>query len=157
MKRSERIELFNRVRAKYSEFLTSVLWRLPGDRELFTEAMQYALLEKWQRIDKLGDGVFPDAISGEAYMKLLSELPAKIAPLEISVEEKTELGMKYARGMLFFQALNRQGAWCYTGKGIKLGDADKAVFWYQPQGSKTYRVIHGDLSVKDMAAEDLPK
>ena len=34
-------------------FLTSVLWKLAGDRELFTEAMQYTLFEMWRRIDKL--------------------------------------------------------------------------------------------------------
>ncbi len=33
--------------------LTSVLWRLTADRELFTEAMQYALLGIWQNVEKL--------------------------------------------------------------------------------------------------------
>ena len=54
---------------------------------------------------------------------------------------------------------------CYTGKmdshyagaGVKLGDADKAIFWYRQKDAKTYRVIYGDLSVKDVAPEDLPK
>ncbi len=54
MKHSERVELFNRIRARYSMFLTSVLWKLSGDRELFTEAMQYTLFEMWQHIEKLG-------------------------------------------------------------------------------------------------------
>ncbi|HEX40663.1 MAG TPA: sigma-70 family RNA polymerase sigma factor [Phycisphaerales bacterium] len=53
MKHSEQVELFNRIRARYAMFLTSVLWKLAGDRELFTEAMQYTLFEMWQRIDKL--------------------------------------------------------------------------------------------------------
>jgi len=53
MKHSERVELFNRIRARYAIFLTSVLWKLAGDRELFAEAMQYTLFEMWQRIDKL--------------------------------------------------------------------------------------------------------
>jgi RNA polymerase sigma factor (sigma-70 family) len=33
--------------------LTSVLWKLTGDRELFVEAMQYALLGMWQNVEKL--------------------------------------------------------------------------------------------------------
>ena len=33
--------------------MDSVIWKLTGDRELFTEAMQYALLGMWQHIDKL--------------------------------------------------------------------------------------------------------
>jgi len=53
MKHSERLELFDKVRARYSVFLLSVLWKLTGDRELFTEAMQYTLLGMWQHIEKL--------------------------------------------------------------------------------------------------------
>jgi hypothetical protein len=30
------------------------------------------------------------------------------------------------------------------------------VCWYKLKGAKTYRVVYGDLSVKDVAAEDLP-
>ncbi len=53
MKYAERIELFEKIRARYSVFLLSVLWKLTGDRELFTEAVQYALLGIWQYLGKL--------------------------------------------------------------------------------------------------------
>jgi RNA polymerase sigma factor (sigma-70 family) len=53
MEYSERIQVFEKVRARYSVFLLSVLWKLTGDRELFTEAMQYSLLEMWRHIEKL--------------------------------------------------------------------------------------------------------
>jgi len=53
MKHSERVELFEKVRATHSVFLVSVLWKLTGDRELFTEAMQYTLLGIWQHVEKL--------------------------------------------------------------------------------------------------------
>lgn len=53
MKHTERVETFERVRTRYAGFLTSVLWKLTGDRELFTEAMQYALLGMWQHVEKL--------------------------------------------------------------------------------------------------------
>ena len=49
------------------------------------------------------------------------------------------------------------GEWHYAGKGVKLGDADKAIFWYRPEGSGTYRVIYGDLKAADVAPENLPK
>jgi len=39
---------------------------------------------------------------------------------------------------------------------VKLGDASKAIFWYQPKDSEIWRVIYGDLSVKDVNEEDLP-
>jgi len=54
MNLSRRAEIFEKVRAEYVRFLASVLWKLTGDRELFTEAMQYALLGIWQNIEKLG-------------------------------------------------------------------------------------------------------
>jgi RNA polymerase sigma factor (sigma-70 family) len=53
MRHSERLELFEKVRAEYAVFLSAVLWKLTGDRELFAEAMQYALLGIWQYMEKL--------------------------------------------------------------------------------------------------------
>jgi len=53
MKYSKRAELFRQVKADYIDFLASVLWKLTGDRELFTEAMQYSLLGMWQNVEKL--------------------------------------------------------------------------------------------------------
>ena len=47
----------------------------------------------------------------------------------------------------------------YFGKGVKLGDKDAIVCWYKLKDAKdpnTYRVVYGDLSVKDVAAKDLP-
>jgi len=53
MKHSERLEIFEKVRAEHSVFLLSVLWKLTGDKELFTEAMQYTLMGIWQHVEKL--------------------------------------------------------------------------------------------------------
>jgi len=53
MQYAKRVELFKAVRIKYTRFLASVLWKLTGDRELFSEAMQYALLGMWENIRKL--------------------------------------------------------------------------------------------------------
>ncbi len=53
MRHSERLEIFEKVRAQYSAFLLSVLWKLTGDKELFAEAMQYTLLGMWQHVEKL--------------------------------------------------------------------------------------------------------
>ena len=53
MKYSKRVEIFKRLRGQYTGFLTSVLWKLTGDRELFAEALQYSLLGIWQNVEKL--------------------------------------------------------------------------------------------------------
>jgi RNA polymerase sigma factor (sigma-70 family) len=62
MRHQERIEVFDRLRAKYLPFLTAVLWRLAGDREIFGEAMQYALLGMWRHVEKL------DAANAHGYL-----------------------------------------------------------------------------------------
>ncbi len=60
--------------------------------------------------------------------------------------------------MVFFQQMTPKGIdYRYTGGGVKLGDAEKAVFWYKPKDSQNYRIIYGDLSVKDISQENLPK
>ena len=53
MKYSRRVDIFRQVKAEHAGFLTSVLWKLTGDKELFAEALQYALLGIWQSIEKL--------------------------------------------------------------------------------------------------------
>ena len=52
-----------------------------------------------------------------------------------------------------------EGTWQYLGKGVRLGDKNGIVCWYKLKDAKnpdTYRVVYGDLSVKDVAPEDLP-
>ena len=53
MNYARRVEVFEQLRAKYVGLLESVLWKLTSDRELFAEALQYALLAMWRKLDKL--------------------------------------------------------------------------------------------------------
>ncbi len=53
MKHSKRLELFEKLRVEHTALLTSILWKLTGDKELFTEALQYSLLEMWRHTEKL--------------------------------------------------------------------------------------------------------
>jgi len=112
-------------------------------------------LRIWAEI--IGDGTFPESIGTQSAMAQMPVLIQKVTAMQVSEDKGTEIGMSFAKGMLFHQTLENQGAWNYAGAGVKLGDAGKAIFWYQPQGSQTWRVISGDLSVKDVAAENLPK
>ena len=112
-------------------------------------------LRIWAEI--IGDGTFPEAIGTEDTMAQMPVLIQKVAAMQVSEEKGTEIGMSFAKGMLFHQTLESQGKWNYAGAGVKLGDANTAIFWYQPRGSATYRVIYGDLSVKDIAEDNLPK
>ena len=53
MDKSRRLEIFEKVSQQYGGFLTSVLWKLTGERELFADAYQNALLKMWINIEKL--------------------------------------------------------------------------------------------------------
>jgi len=113
-------------------------------------------LRIWAEI--IGDGTFPEAIGSQRAMEDMPTLVQKVDSMQITEEQGTQIGMSFARGLMFHQMLENQGGdWHYAGAGVKLGDADTPIFWYQPQGSATYRMISGDLSVKDVAAENLPK
>jgi len=58
---------------------------------------------------------------------------------------------------VFIRLFKWQGQWHYAGKGVKLGDSDTPIFWYQPKDSQTWRVIYGDLRAEDISPENLPK
>ena len=52
----------------------------------------------------------------------------------------------------------RSKDWHYAGDGVKLGDAEKVIFWLKPKGSETYQVLYGDLRVVEgVAKKDLPR
>ncbi len=122
----------------------------------FTEQDFVEALRMWAKL--LLDGSFPENINVEDFLKLTPLVGEKIRQLNVSDVEGTRLGMTFGRGFIFFQQLAPYGIdWHYAGKGVKLGDAEKAIFWYQPKNSQTYRVIYGDLSVKDVPPENLPK
>ncbi len=120
-----------------------------------TEEDFIASLRIWAEV--LLDGKFPEAIGTEDYMREMTSLGEKVAQSALSGDEVEKLGMTLPRGMFFLQSLEIDDKYHYAGKGVKLGDADKAIFWYRPEGSETYRVIYGDLVVKDVAEENLPR
>ncbi len=96
-----------------------------------------------------GNGdVFPDSLTdGVDWFKAA-------ARYDWSKEKKDENTLNKKISMAFFQIYAKQN-WVYRGKGVKLGTPDRAIFWYKPKGSKNYRVIYADLSVKEVAPDEL--
>jgi hypothetical protein len=103
-----------------------------------------------------GDGRFPESVAIEDYLKQVPAVMKKCEELGLSEQEQTELGLKLQNYLLFLRFFKGQGQWHYKGTGVKLGDAETAIFWYQPEDSETWRVIYGDLHVEDASEEDLP-
>ena len=118
-----------------------------------TEQDLVETLRSWAEV--IRDGVFPKDFSTQAYMDDVPKI-RKLAS-QHSQEQNVENAMKFARGWIFFRLLKPENDWHYVGSGVKLGDAESPVCWYRPDGSETYRVIYGDLSIKDVAPEKLPQ
>jgi len=75
----------------------------------------------------------------------------------LSDEQKTEMGTKLSKYILFLRFFKGEGKWYYRGKDVQLGEAETPIFWYRPRSSATYRVIYGDLHAEDLAPENLPE
>lgn len=107
--------------------------------------------------EKINDGVFPDGVAVDDFLKQVPALSKKTEAMNLSDEEELAMGKTIQQFLLFTRFFKGEGKWYYRGQGVKLGDADKAIFWYRPKDSKTYRVIYGDLRVEDVAPENLPE
>jgi outer membrane lipoprotein-sorting protein len=110
------------------------------------------------------DASFPESLnSNEVSLSMVNltksgkfrELVTEGMTEEDQLKMTMETSGMLTRGFMFLLPLEPQN-WHYAGKGVKRGDADTPVFWYKPNGSETYRVVYGDLSVRDVAPEDLP-
>lgn len=105
------------------------------------------------------DGTFPPTLNPVELAKVSMEM-AKTGKFRsekpMEQDELLRHSMKMTRGMMFVIALPAESNWRYAGENAKFGDASTPIFWYQPTDSQTYRVIYGDLNIKDVAPEDLP-
>jgi outer membrane lipoprotein-sorting protein len=66
-----------------------------------------------------------------------------------------QLVQTVTRGLMF--VLQNKDKYVYRPAGIKLGDADKMLLWYRPEGSDEYRVIYGDLHIGTLASDQVPE
>jgi outer membrane lipoprotein-sorting protein len=142
------------------------------------------LIEALRWYGQQGGGAFPDVLDLRAAITMKSRATVKTTvklkgewkdgkwqTSEVSrdvskVEDKTadqqsqrdlDLHRKVINGQSFALQLPPDADGHYTGKGVSLGAADKPIFWYRPKDARKYRVIHGDLSVRDAdAPPDVP-
>ncbi len=132
---------------------------LPGEEDFIQS------LRLWSETT---DGKFPSelnmkAVFGEFFKTFAEKTGLKFEKdkdpdfSDPQLQEFMEILTKINRGILFAHTLPEDADWRYTGKDVKFGDPETAIFWYRPEGSQTYRVIYSDLSVKDVAPGNLPE
>ncbi len=121
-----------------------------GTEEAFIEGLRLLA-------ETFNEGRFPDGVSVEDYLKQAPGIAKQVESMNLSDDEEAAVGTTVQNFLLFTRIFQGEGKWYYRGQGVTLGEADKAIFWYRPKGSATYRVIYGDLHVEDVLPEDLPE
>ena len=127
-----------------------------------SEPTEEDLIEMFRIWAEHMDGNLPSVLDMKASMEFVKYQRKKMKekgqePTEESMLELQKTIMKMSRGGMFAQNLPAESNWHYAGADVKFGDSEKAIFWYRPEGSEAYRVIYGDLNIKDVPEEDLPK
>ncbi len=111
------------------------------------------LIETFRLASEISDGTFPDSIDAAASQQLMvkSVRSRKDATDEQVMEKFMELGAKIGRGFSFVERLPKSADAHYAGQGVKRDTPDTPIFWYRPEGAKTYRVVYADLTIRDVA------
>lgn len=105
------------------------------------------------------DGEFPASLSmteiaAAARQSKVADRPDDGQPMTMA--EQTQKVLPMTLGLMFVMQMDPANDWHYAGRRVKLGEADKPIAWYRPTGAETYRVIYGDLSVREAAPDVLP-
>jgi len=127
------------------------------DTDNVSEQDMIEFLRLWTTWTK--DGRFPPTLDPTKLANLSMEMVKKgeFNQGQTTEEESFQHSLQMTQGLMFLLKLPAESNWRYAGEDVKFGEAETPIFWYRPEGSETYRIIYGDLSVKDVAAENLPK
>ncbi len=104
------------------------------------------------------DHTFPPVVSGPQIAKIAMQMAQEgkfAAPYAPGYDPEQQKQIMYS-GMLFMSKVPTE-SYRYAGQNVSFGDPATPIFWYQPEGSATYRVVYADLHVADVAPENLPQ
>ncbi len=131
------------------------------------------MIEYWRILAEFNDKTFPDqAFSSGKLLTKINRALKKPRDQQTEAERKLiDTDMRYSlrfgtvtnAPILVFFAWDPdsiiKNSFRYLGNGVKLGNKEAIVCWYKLKDAKaptTYRVVYGDLSIKDLRAEELP-
>ena len=104
------------------------------------------------------DASFPPTVSGTEIARIAIEMGRQgkfRGPLAPGYDAARQQEVMF-RGMTFIATVPAD-SWRYAGQNVSFGDPAVPIFWYQPQGSATWRIIYADLHVAEATPDNLPK
>jgi outer membrane lipoprotein-sorting protein len=113
---------------------------------------------KWLRwwAESNTDETFPPKVTGSDVAKICIDL-GKQGKLREEAWGKNVDSEQWLKSALFVAKLPAESNWRYAGDGVKINTPDTPVFWYRPAGTEKYRVIYADLTVREVAEDELPR
>lgn len=102
------------------------------------------------------DGSFPPP-PGDTLALMKASRKLRKQSTTMSQDQLLQDTFLVTKGTMFATMMTPANDWHYAGEGVKLGEAGTAIAWWKPTGGEKYRVIFGDLSVRDAAPSQLPR
>jgi hypothetical protein len=100
-------------------------------------------------------GVFSDGRQRDTFVKSKEDRTTTEQKFVEIIDHYGRAGLEVPTGQFIYDS-TVENSFRYLGEGVKLGDKDRVVCWYKLKGATIYRVVYGDLSVRDVPPEDLP-
>jgi outer membrane lipoprotein-sorting protein len=170
----------NRIRSELKTVMSDFVWNEELDESLFNlePPEEYTVEERQFDTNKtrrdslfqalafwaeMSDGMFPLEIDDLSDPNMIRPMLMEKFDKDGDPAEELDQALKQLdimlKGLTFTQFIRRKvdRDWHYAGDGVKLGDAEKAIFWFRSNDPEIYRVLYGDLSFKKVAPENLPK
>ncbi len=171
------IEEISEEKSGMRELFSDIKFDMEFDKRLFSlkRPADYCLVDlKTQRIQTPfelteqhlieGLAVYPKYLDGKFRTRYMGGRPMTeevkkkcLADVEKIQNWSDEDSNKSTLGCEFIERLPEGSDYQYIGEDVKFGDANAPVCWWKPPGSKTYRVVYGDLSIRDVEPNDLPE
>lgn len=127
------------------------------------QVSEQEVIDYFAIVAEVNNKTFPDQFDSPFSYDLWTKLWTTPKDERTSAEQKLEAAQNLycAFGMVspanhFIKNNAEENSFRYLGKGVKLGDKDHIVCWYKLKGASSYRVVYGDLTIKDLPPEALP-
>lgn len=160
---------------KMTTTMTDFAWDAPLDETLFQVAApqglqvgaldfgkpatdEEALIAALRFWAETSGGAFPADINmlQDVHPKLIRKF-ATGRPANEDYADAVKMAYVVAYGMLFAQQLKAVDNWHYFGQNVKAGEAHKPLCWWKLEHRDIYRVIYGDLTIRDVPPAEVPQ